>query len=91
MQFSSIIQLSLRLIIHCDIVVYIEVHTYRLYIACIYGTILPADIISSLSLLTFKQRLKMHLFRVSYPDPGLTFYRAMLAHSAVMRLHVVRP
>ena len=32
---------------------------------------LPSDVTSSPSLFTFKRRLKMHLFRLSYPD--LTF------------------
>ena len=32
---------------------------------------LPSDVTSSQSLFTFKRRLKMHLFRLSYPD--LTF------------------
>ena len=29
---------------------------------------LPVDVTSALSLLTFRKRLKVHLFRLSYPD-----------------------
>jgi len=33
-----------------------------------FGTVLPADVRSALSLTTFRQKLKTHLFRQSYPD-----------------------
>jgi len=39
--------------------------------ARIWNDHLPSDVTSSPSLFTFKRHLKMHLFRLSYPD--LTF------------------
>ena len=50
---------------------------------------IPADVTSALSILTFRKRLKLHLFRLSHP--GLVFTaRCTLVQSAVLRSHVVQ-